>query len=118
MPSAVPCRRLHRPRGGGCCGWRLGTGSRGEVARVCGVTVADLDADKARFRSLLQWWAQEWRRRDNADYWVAPVRHFLAAHRDEPVIYCLTDVRFPNEAGLVRDFGGVLARGREAGNTA
>jgi hypothetical protein len=84
---------------------------KGEVAKACGVTVEEIDADKAAFRPILQWWGTDFRRqRYGEDYWVSQVRRALAQWPDPRAVACLTDVRFPNEAALVRELGGVLVR--------
>ncbi len=66
-------------------------------------------------RRLLQWWGTEYRRRQDPDYWVkawesayrqlqSTIRHIL-----------VDDVRFPNEAQVIRRNGGVLVRVERAG---
>lgn len=61
-------------------------------------------------RRLLQWWGTEYRRAENKNYWVnlaegAAVR--TASQGGTPVF---TDVRFPNEAEMIRDNGGIIVR--------
>ena len=41
---------------------------------------------------------------------MSQVRRALAQWPDPRAVACLTDVRFPNEAALVRELGGVLVR--------
>lgn len=84
---------------------------KGEVAAACGVTVEEINRDKAAFRPILQWWGTDLRRMRYAnDYWVSQVRKALAEWPDPKAVACLTDVRFPVEAALVRERGGVLVR--------
>ncbi len=86
---------------------------KAEVARACGVSVLEINAHKEVFRPVLQWWGTDFRRaRYGVDYWVAQVRRGLTAWPalHGPAVACLTEVRFPNEAALVREFGGVMAR--------
>lgn len=71
-------------------------------------------------RQILQWWG-DYRRSQNPDYFVARARQTICEHmmRDESVV--LTDVRFPNEAAMVRQLGGQIWQirrpGYEAGGT-
>jgi len=89
-----------------------------EVAKVCGVTLNFLEEFKEVFRPMLQWWGTDFRRRFfHDDYWIRKVReHYwqrvtVAENIGEPVVVCVfTDVRFPNEAALVRELGGKLWR--------
>jgi Deoxynucleotide monophosphate kinase len=84
---------------------------KGEVAKACGVTVEEINRDKAVFRPVLQWWGTDFRRqRYGEGYWVGQVRKALREWPDPTAVVCLTDVRFPNEAQLVRELGGVLLR--------
>lgn len=55
-----------------------------------------------RMRALLQEWGTEYRRSQRDDYWVSIMREKLAG-ADRA---CISDVRFPNEANLVRELGG------------
>lgn len=60
-------------------------------------------------RKVLQWWGTEYKRRLVADdYWLRAVRTQI---QDSPnTNFVVTDVRYPEEAELLRDLGGVLAR--------
>ena len=81
-----------------------------EIAESMNINVADIDADKERFRPLLQFWGAEYRRGYcGDDYWIKKMRLAAATWyaRDWLII---TDVRFPNEAELVRELDGVLIR--------
>lgn len=61
-----------------------------------------------RCRRVLQWWGTEYRRAKQSDYWVAKVRAEIHA---SPGLWVISDVRFPDEAAMVRDyFGGVIWR--------
>lgn len=68
-------------------------------------------------RQILQWWG-DYRRAKMSDYFVAKMATELSITH-EPVV--ITDVRFPNEAALVRQLGGQLWQirrpGYEAGGT-
>jgi hypothetical protein len=57
-------------------------------------------------RVLLQWWGTEYRRAQDPDYWVRIVLSKLQPDN----FYAISDVRFPNEAALVRAAGGVIWR--------
>jgi phosphomevalonate kinase len=82
-----------------------------EVARACGVDLATIEKDKDRWRTILQWWGTEFRRHYNGEgYWLAKMRETLEAARHNSVIQVITDTRFPNEAKLIEDMGGILVR--------
>lgn len=85
-----------------------------EVAHACGVTREFIEAHKPAFRPILQWWGTDFRRTfSGTDYWVGRIRATLDAlphlHPRVRAVF-LTDVRFPNEAALVRDRGGQVVR--------
>lgn len=67
-------------------------------------------------RRLLQWHGTEHRRAQDPEYWTKRMRSWLwswfSANNGHVVI---PDIRFPNEAALVREFGGVLWIVRRAG---
>lgn len=71
-------------------------------------------------RQILQWWGN-YRRAQDPDYFVARTWQTLCEHmmRDESIV--LTDVRFQNEAAMVRQLGGQIWQirrpGYEAGGT-
>lgn len=68
-------------------------------------------------RQILQWWG-DYRRAEDQDYFVNATAQHIANGLGPLVI---TDVRFPNEAALVRQLGGQLWQirrpGYEAGGT-
>ena len=69
-------------------------------------------------RQILQWWG-DYRRAQDPDYFVTSLR--FAILDGPPGDLVITDVRFPNEAALVRQLGGQLWQirrpGYEAGGT-
>lgn len=70
-------------------------------------------------RQILQWWG-DYRRAQDPDYFVNSLRfHLEGGHPSQPIV--ITDVRFPNEAALIRQLGGQLWQirrpGYEAGGT-
>ena len=69
-------------------------------------------------RQILQWWG-DYRRAQDPDYFLASLR--FAILDGPPGDIVITDVRFPNEAALVRQLGGQLWQirrpGYEAGGT-
>lgn len=79
-----------------------------EVSRVLGVTIDEIEADKARFRGMLQWWGTEWRRHQDIEYWIKQARLKINASTADVVV--VTDVRFQNEADLIRELGGLVCR--------
>ena len=74
-----------------------------QVAKAVGFEVDFVEAQKDFFRPLLQWWGTEFRRSlCGNDYWVNRMRRQLDQHRLADYIF-VTDVRFPNEAELIRE---------------
>ena len=72
-------------------------------------TVVDTTAPRSP-RQIMQWWGTEYRRARNTHYWtralsqrVADMHRWGHAHR-----FVLTDLRFANEADLIREFGGTI----------
>lgn len=62
-------------------------------------------------RSLLQWWGTELRRSQDEDYWVNKAAETIdGVWREFPngALVVVTDVRFDNEAEMVRDLGGIV----------
>lgn len=70
-------------------------------------------------RQILQWWG-DYRRAQDPDYFVNAARKEVLFHWAHESIV-LTDVRFPNEAAMVRQLGGQIWQirrpGYEAGGT-
>jgi len=59
-------------------------------------------------RSLYQWWGTDFRRAQDANYWI---KKFDAAVKNSGIeMPLVTDVRFPNEAEYVRSNGGILVK--------
>jgi len=69
----------------------------------------DLDAPRSP-RQIMQWWGTEYRRTNNPDYWVSKaVQHIRWLQQTlRPRLLVITDVRFENEAHMVRALGGQL----------
>lgn len=57
-------------------------------------------------RQILQWWGTDYRRAQREDYWLSKVRDRIASVPDNH--WVVTDIRFQNEANLVRELGGCL----------
>ena len=92
-----------------------------EVSEVTGVSLAEIEMDKDRWRPMLQWWGVEFRRYYNGeDYWIRRMRLNLCANADDEdgsMFSVITDVRLKNEADYIRDHGGFLIRvNRETSN--
>ena len=80
-----------------------------EVAAALGITVQELERDKDFYRPILQWWGTDYRRKKfGEDYWT--IQFAKAFLKSEADMVIAPDVRFPNEAGLIRQSGGILIR--------
>lgn len=60
-------------------------------------------------RALLQWWGTDLRRSKDPDYWLKKLDDRLYQYPETggPLI-CVTDVRFPNEAEVIKARGGLI----------
>lgn len=71
-------------------------------------------------RQILQWWG-DYRRAQDPDYFVRATREALMIDGYFHDSHVITDVRFPNEAAMVRQLGGQIWQirrpGYEAGGT-
>lgn len=76
-----------------------------EVAEYLGITVPELNARKAEFRTLLQEWGTM--RGVEKHYWIEQWR--LRRERIAGPVVC-TDLRFPHEAFFALESGGLLLR--------
>lgn len=82
-----------------------------EKTRTAGGACEMLDLDAPRSpRQIMQWWGTEYRRDSGPDYWVKIAATHIAWLRKHLGVQCvvLTDVRFENEAALVRSMGGKI----------
>jgi len=81
-----------------------------EVAEVLGVEPSTIDAEKQYYRPLLQWWGTEFRRGYCGDnYWIDKMR-WSASRFYASEWLVITDVRFQNEAAMVKALNGVVVR--------
>jgi hypothetical protein len=79
------------------------------LAKTAGIPVSQINEDKARWRVTLQQWGTEIMRHYHGhDYWINRMRQKIECSPCDVVV--LTDVRFKNEADMVRDMGGILVR--------
>ena len=82
--------------------------------------VLDLNAPRSP-RQIMQWWGTEYRRVTRPGYWLDKTRGRIARHAAHEGRIVITDVRFADEAALVRSLGGQLVQvirpGTGAGDT-
>lgn len=82
-----------------------------EVATACGVTVEYINAHKDIFRTILQWWGTDFRRNlHGQQYWILKWLERVNKLATVPDYVICTDVRFINEADVVRQLGGHIIR--------
>ena len=70
-----------------------------------------------KMRMILQWWGTEFRRSQDPDYWVKYVHckiHHLRSLNSNNIV--VSDVRFPNEANLIKNLGGMIWKTERPGN--
>lgn len=58
-------------------------------------------------RRVLQWWATEYRRAQDPAYWLRPVYEEILRTTSDVVV---SDVRMPDDYGVIRIFGGMIWR--------
>ena len=81
-----------------------------EVAEVTGVDVDHIEENKEHFRPMLQWWGADFRRHYNGEsYWLDKMLAKMQTVAGKEVLV-VTDVRYPNEAELVKQAGGIMIR--------
>jgi len=67
-------------------------------------------ADKPLVREVLKFWGNDVRRAQNPDYWVDMAAVYTEEQRSMGVSCVIPDVRRQNEAGFIKDAGGLLVR--------
>lgn len=67
-------------------------------------------ADKPLVREVLKFWGNDVRRAQNPDYWVDMATVYTEEQRSMGVSCVIPDVRRQNEAGFIKDAGGLLVR--------
>lgn len=67
-------------------------------------------ADKPLVREVLKFWGNDVRRAQNPDYWVDMTAVYAKEQIDMGVSCVIPDVRRQNEAGFIKDAGGMLVR--------
>lgn len=82
-----------------------------EVATACGVSVSFINAHKDNFRLILQGWGTNFRRQMHGDsYWTLKwVKSLIDLPTTPDYIIC-SDVRFLNEANVIKQAEGKLVR--------
>jgi hypothetical protein len=68
------------------------------------------DGSRKTVRELLQWYGTEVVRARDRDYWVRAMEQHLAIARHKIDGLVIDDVRFPNEAALIKRWRGLLVR--------
>lgn len=82
-----------------------------EVCKACGVTWEYLEAHKSEFRPILQWWGTDFRRKlNNENYWINKWQMKVLELPSDIKLVIAADVRFENEANIVKRMGGQLWR--------
>lgn len=66
-------------------------------------------------RQIMQWWGTEYRRAQDVAYWTSRAGHMIDLHRQDGTSVVVTDVRFADEADLIRSKGGVIWQVTRAG---
>ena len=70
-------------------------------------------------RQIMRWWGTEYRRAQDPEYWIKAMRERIAWADGIPLpapAIVITDVRFGNEADLIREMGGQIWRMHRPGH--
>lgn len=82
-----------------------------EVSEITGFRVDHIEEHKEDFRVLLQVWGSEFRRNLCGErYWLKKMETIIEASREHYDVLFVTDVRFANEADLIKGLGGKIIR--------
>ncbi len=81
-----------------------------EVAEACKVTVEHIESNKKDFRTILQWYGTDFRRKQDNEYWLKRWMNKCLKTIPEPKLVIAADVRFKNEADLIKQIGGIVIR--------
>ncbi len=71
--------------------------------------VCDIKANKPDYRLLLQWWGTDYRRKQDADYWIKRWLDKFRALPDNSFVV-VPDVRFTNEFETIKKLNGLVWR--------
>lgn len=85
--------------------------AKGNVVSI-GANAYPHKAPKARMsvREILQWWGTDVKRAEDPNYWDNRLYHWIMDRWLPGRTFVVDDVRFPSEARLIRDMGGLLVR--------
>jgi hypothetical protein len=87
-----------------------------EVADVLGIGLDKIENDKERFRPMLQWYGADYRRFFSGEYyWVDQMIRKIQRNSKSKTTTVITDVRYPNEADLVKSRGVLIKVERDTG---
>lgn len=81
---------------------------KAEIAVAFGTSVEYIEANKSKFRHILQAWGHGRREITNKAYWIDKVARLL--HESTADIVIIPDVRYLNEAELIHMLKGYLVR--------
>ena len=82
-----------------------------EVANACGVSIEYIERNKKHFRLILQGWGTDFKRDlVDKDYWIKKMGVKILRLPDSIHTTVISDVRFLNEANLIKTCGGILVR--------
>lgn len=82
-----------------------------EVVEGCGISREFLEEHKVNFRLIMQGWGTDFRRElFSKDYWLIKLGCKLVEYKNTNTLIIVPDVRFKNEAQLIRDCNGLLIR--------
>lgn len=82
-----------------------------EVSEITGFRMDFIEKHKDDFRSLLQVWGTDFRRKFfGSDYWVEQMDEVIRSSEDHYDFLFITDVRFDNEAEFITQQGGVIVK--------
>jgi hypothetical protein len=109
-------RRLLEPQGFNYHRVAFADELKKEAAKVLGVSLEEIENNKAIYRPFLQWYGTDYKRlyRKNDNCWIDKAREeILSEIKSAPAnqnLFVITDVRFPNEVKFCYEFDFVVQR--------
>jgi len=89
----------------------FGDSIKHELSKITGFRVEHIEENKKDFRSLLQVWGTDFRRKlCGDDYWLKKMAGIIEQSTNHYDVLFITDCRFGNEAAFIKEMGGKIIR--------
>lgn len=89
----------------------FGDSIKHEVSEITGFRIDHIEEHKSDFRTLLQVWGTDFRRKMcGDDYWLKKMAEIIDKSTHHYDVLFITDCRFENEAAFIKEMGGKIIR--------